>query len=459
MIVLRVFVIESVLLKLPVPDFGLSNDVQKEELSVLFIELGALGQVNDALGLGWGDRFLVHAAERVHSATRGVLGNEVLVARIDGDRFAVLLPEGMGQPALRLAEKLGEELSRPYQVNEFAVEASVAVGLAEAPLSRDPETLAVDVDELLQHADVAMQSARSSGEIARLYHDGMGQVFLKRFQLVTQFRAAMAAGEVEVYQQPKVGLANQDVVGAESLLRWHHPVFGQVDPEELVQVLEATGLMMDLTRFVLDQTLARTRQHLDNGLRINPAVNVSVRNLLTSTFPGMVEEALARHRIPASMVTLEITETSVMGDAQATLPALRVLHELGVALSVDDFGTGYSSLAYLRRLPVDEIKIDKSFVLGMGEDLSDHAVVRSIINLGHSLDLRVVAEGVESDVVREQLAEMGCDVIQGYLVSRALEPARFESWLHARTYRSAPALDALGVAPTLAGPPVREARG
>jgi len=303
----------------------------------------------------------------------------------------------------------------------------------------------------MQRADVAMQAARAAGEPARTYHASMGQVFLRRFQLVTQFRGALEAGQILVHYQPKLSLSGRTVVGAEALMRWTHPEFGVVDPEELVRVLEATGLMDHLTRFVLDDALLRCRRLLDRGLRIDPAVNVSVRNLLSPAFPAMVADALERHGVPAQMLTLEITETSVMGDAERTLPALRVLHEMGVLLSVDDFGTGYSSLSYLRRLPVDEVKIDKSFVLGMGTDLGDLAVVRAIIDLGRSLGLRVVAEGVETDVVRDQLAEMGCDVVQGYLIARAMYPDRFDTWLHARTVTVAEGAVREVAAPRLAG--------
>ena len=399
--------------------------------AVLLLDLGAVGQVNDALGHGWGDRFVAQASQRVRMVVDEAVGPGAVLGRVEGDVFAFLLLDRPAGACAVLAEAIAARLAPPYPLDELTVEASPAVGVSLfTHLLGEPGP---DVEELLRHADVAVQAARVAGQPVRTYHDGMGLRFLRRFQLVTQFRAALLAGQVTVHYQPKVALPGREVVGSEALMRWTHPEFGPVDPEELVQVLEATGLMDDLTHFVVDDALRRCRDMLDHGLRIAPAVNVSVRNLLSPQFPQMISDALAEHEVPAEMLTLEITETSVMGDAERTLPALRVLHEMGVVLSVDDFGTGYSSLAYLRRLPVDEVKIDKSFVARIETDLGDLAVVRAIIDLGRSLGLRVVAEGVETDVARDLLGEMGCDVVQGYLISRPLDPERFSTWLHTRT--------------------------
>ncbi len=424
-------------------------EVTPPQFTVLYIGVGALGQVNDALGHGWGERLVALAAERVTASVVDVAGQPALISRVEGDTFAVLLLDATVEHCEQVAAELAVVLGAPYPIDGLAVEASPAIGVAVLDL--DSPQPWPDVEQLMQRADVAMQAARAAGEPVRTYHASMGQVFLRRFQLVTQFRGALEAGQILVHYQPKLSLSGRTVVGAEALMRWTHPEFGVVDPEELVRVLEATGLMDHLTRFVLDDALLRCRRLLDRGLRIDPAVNVSVRNLLSPAFPAMVADALERHGVPAQMLTLEITETSVMGDAERTLPALRVLHEMGVLLSVDDFGTGYSSLSYLRRLPVDEVKIDKSFVLGMGTDLGDLAVVRAIIDLGRSLGLRVVAEGVETDVVRDQLAEMGCDVVQGYLIARAMHPDRFDTWLHARTVTVAEGAAREVAAPRLAG--------
>ncbi|GAB3676494.1 putative bifunctional diguanylate cyclase/phosphodiesterase [Saccharopolyspora tripterygii] len=395
---------------------------------VLRVDLDLLTTVSEALGYTWGDRMVVAAGQRMREA----LGDAPL-ARLEANSFAVLLLDHTEEQAHQVALRVCEVIAMSYPLDRIVVEAAGVAGYASsAPADGEAET---DVDTLLQHADVAVRAARNGEDEVRCYAPAMGQVFLRRFQLVTQFRQALDTGQVEVHYQPKVSLPERHVVGAEALVRWSHPEYGRLDPDEFVPLVEATGLVDALTAFVMECALIKIRQWLDRGLRMSVAVNLSVRNLADETFPDRVAEALERHDIPPELLTLELTESSVMADKERSLPVLRRLHAMGVVLAVDDFGTGYSSLAYLRQLPVDEVKIDKSFVLGMGTDLSDLAVVRTIVELGHSLDLAVVAEGVEDDAARDQLVGMGCDVAQGYLISRPLSEDRFEAWLQARTKR------------------------
>ncbi|GGS22867.1 MULTISPECIES: putative bifunctional diguanylate cyclase/phosphodiesterase [Actinokineospora] len=405
---------------------------RKPDSVVLRIDLDVLPAVSDALGYAWSDRMIVAAGRRLRDA----LGPEVPLARLEGGAFAILLADcdlaGDAERLQESAERLRRDLTAPYPVDRLTVEAGSVVGYA-SPHTADAEGAELDIEALLQRADVALRAARSSGEAVREYLPTMGQIFLRRFQLVTQFRQALETGQVKVHYQPKVALPSRQVLGVEALVRWRHPEFGKLDPDEFVPAVEAAGLVDALTGFVMDQALCRVRKWLDRGLRISAAVNLSVRSLDDATFPDRVADALARHDVPPELLTLELTESGVMADPQRALPVLRALHALGVVLAVDDFGTGYSSLAYLRQLPVDEVKIDKSFVLGMGTDLGDHAVVRSIVELGHSLGLTVVAEGVEDDLARDQLTAMGCDVAQGYLISRPLSESRLEAWLQART--------------------------
>jgi predicted signal transduction protein with EAL and GGDEF domain len=405
---------------------------------VLRVDLEVLTTISDALGYAWSDRMVITAGRRL----RDVLGAEVPLARLERGAFAALLVGVRPDEAHATAERLCVELSAPYPVDRLTVEAgsvvgysspsSIAGGHGATEIDANPSA-ALDVDTLLQRADVALRSARSNGERVRAYLPSMGQIFLRRFQLVSQFRQALETGQVKVHYQPKVALPSRQLLGVEALVRWRHPEYGPLDPDEFVPAVEAAGLVDALTDFVMDQALVRVRKWLDRGLRISAAVNISVRSLSDESFPDRVAARLERHRVPAELLTLELTESGVMADPQRALPVLRRLHALGVVLAVDDFGTGYSSLAYLRQLPVDEVKIDKSFVLGMGSDLGDLAVVRSIVELGHSLGLIVVAEGVEEDIARDQLAEMGCDVAQGYLISRPLSETRLEAWLQART--------------------------
>lgn len=395
--------------------------------AVIVVELGLLSSVNDALGQVWADQVVLGAGERLR---RG-LPDAVLTARLEGDTFAALLTGVDEQQAMRLAGQVQAALSQPYPLDKLAVECTAVAGVALTGVepTRDAQTL-------LQRAEMALRAARASDQSVRRYLPSMGQLLLRRFQLVTQFRQALDAGQVGVHFQPQLALPTRQVIGVEALVRWQHPEFGMVDPEEFVSLIETTGLIDPLTDYVLDRALSHCRGWLDRGLSLSVAVNVSVRNLADDAFPRRVAAALARHRVPAALLGLELTESAVMRDPQRAEPMLRELHALGLRIAVDDFGTGYSSLAYLRRLPVDEVKIDKSFVLGLASDLGDLAVVRAIIELGHSLGLTVAAEGVEQDATRDQLLEMGCDVAQGFLISRALDPDRFEAWLATRTVPS-----------------------
>jgi diguanylate cyclase (GGDEF)-like protein len=395
---------------------------------VLRLDLDVLSTISDALGYAWGDRMVVAAGRRL----REQLGVDVPLARLEAGTFATLLVDHTEEQAHEVAERLRTGLSASYPVDRLTVDASVKVGYVSAEVE-PTGAVEPDVDTMLQRADVAVRAARADGDSVRRYVPSMGQIFLRRFQLVTQFKQAIENGEVYLHYQPKVALPSRQILGVEALVRWRHPEFGQLAPDEFVPAVEATGLIGALTTFVTERSLAKARKWLDRGIRMSVAVNLSVRNLEDETFPDWVADALARHNVPAELLTFELTESGVMSDPERALPVLRRLHSLGLVLAVDDFGTGYSSLAYLRQLPVDEVKIDKSFVLGMGSDLGDLAVVRSIVELGHSLGLIVVAEGVEEDAARDQLVEMGCHVAQGYLISRPLSEERLEAWLQART--------------------------
>jgi predicted signal transduction protein with EAL and GGDEF domain len=343
------------------------------------------------------------------------------------DEFAMLCPAADLGEALAKAQDLREALGRPYLLAGLTVEVGVSVGVSVAPEH------AHTGGALMQRADVALSHAKGTGRPVSSYLPSMEQATVHRLQLATQLREAIGDGQVQVHYQPKLALASRDVVGVEALVRWQHPEYGAVMPDEFVPLAERTGLIGPLTRHVLKTALTQCRSWLDRDMQIAVAVNLSVKNLLDTAFPESVFALLEEFGVPAGLLTFEITESSVMSDPERSLPVLHRLHEHGIGLSIDDFGTGYSSLAYLRRLPVDEVKIDKVFVLGMGTDLGDMAIVRAIVELGRSLTLKVVAEGVEDELARDLLSGMGCDVIQGFLVSRALPAERLDTWLAART--------------------------
>ena len=420
--------------------------------AVAIVSFGLLDQVNDTLGHARGDEFVSLAARRLEAVgadADGVVPAERLVARLEGDTYAVLVP-GVDGPAAHVhAVAMREQLVLPFVVEGIPFEAPVLIGVAAVgvPSLAGEHDGAVLASRLLSRADVALAAARLGGDPVRCYSPSMGERADRRLALIRGFGPAVADGSLRVHYQPTVSLAARTVLGVEALARWEHPELGALLPDEFVPVLEATGQIAGLTVFVLDEALAAARRWLDRGLRLTVAVNLSVRSL-DDSFPPLVAEALARHGVPAELLTLEVTESGVAAERDHALPALRRLHALGCRLAVDDFGTGQSSLAQLRRLPVDQVKIDKSFVLGMSTEAGDAAVVRAIVEMGHTLGLTVVAEGVEDGEVRAALAEMGCDVAQGYLVSRPLSAGHLDTWLEDLAREG-------GATPGVGGGPVR----
>ncbi|MBI1758986.1 MAG: GGDEF domain-containing protein [Actinobacteria bacterium] len=410
-------------------------------VAVLLLDLDSFKDINDALGHDYGDDLLVMISQRLREQT----SEQDVVARMGADEFAVLCPVTDMAAALARAEALRETLAAGYPLAGLAVEVSVSVGVTIAP------DHAQSAGALMQRADVALNHTKSTGRRVTGYLPSMDQATMHRLHLVTQLREAIKNGQIQVLYQPKIALASRDLVGVEALVRWQHPQHGQVMPDQFVPLAEHTGLIDLLTDHVLRTSLGQCRSWLDRGTRIGVAVNLSVRSLLETSFAERIAAILAEYDVPPELLTFEITENNVMTDKERTLPVLDELHRLGVQLSIDDFGTGYSSLAYLRRLPVDEVKIDKDFVLTMGTDLGDMAVVRAIVELGRSLSLRVVAEGVEDELARDLLSSMECEVIQGFMVSRALSAKRLEAWLMARTALGPEIPGLRGRRPQLAG--------
>jgi len=399
--------------------------------AIVLVELDVLSQVNNALGHDRGERLLQMAGERLVA----LVGESRPVARIEADRFAVLVNAMPEAELTALGTEILATVGHAYSLDGIEVDPQPCVGIAAVPggsVDVGGES-GLDPSTLLQRAEMAMLAARAKQESLQIYRSSMGEVYRRRFQLVTQFRQAVEQGRIIVHYQPKLDLAERELVGVEALVRWMHPEFGLVSPAEFVEAIETTGSIDILLGHVLDIVLQQLRAWTAQGIRITAAVNLSVRNLLAENFATMVAQALRRRQVPAELLTFELTESSVMADPEHSLPILRELHAMGVGLSVDDFGTGYSSLAYLRRLPIDEIKIDRSFVQAMSTDLSDLAIVRAIVDLGHSLGLRVVAEGVEEEAARDALREMHCDQAQGFLIARPMPLDRFEAWLASRT--------------------------
>jgi EAL domain-containing protein (putative c-di-GMP-specific phosphodiesterase class I) len=278
-------------------------------------------------------------------------------------------------------------------------------------------------------AEVAMYRAKQRKDGAVVYDGAFDQSSEQSLSLLSELRRAIERDEFRLHVQPKVVLGSGRVVGVEALVRWQHPLRGNVFPDEFIPFAEQTGFIRVLTRWVLDQSAALCRQLADAGIELKFSVNLSTRDLLDQELPAKFAELLARHQLAPAAFCLEITESAIMDDPVRAQHTLERLHAMGVDLSIDDFGTGYSSLAYLKRLPVDELKIDKSFVLNMENDAGDAMIVRSTIDLGHNMGLRVVAEGIESEAVWRLLAAMGCDQGQGYFMSRPMPGEQLLAWL------------------------------
>jgi diguanylate cyclase (GGDEF)-like protein len=390
-----------------------------EVVAVLLFDIDGLRDVNDSLGHDAGDLMVREVAARL----RHVAPAAAQVGRASSDEFvlAVRLPDA--EEALALASRLRTALQQPMLVDSIPLVVDVAVGIAVHP------DHGAEAEVLLKRADLAAQAAKQFTTPIHLYRPSLQARSTHRSGLAADMRRALETGEVEVYFQPKVELRHRRVVGVECLARWEHPTQGHVSPGDFVSVAEHTGQLGRLTESVLREGLHRAKGWYEAGRPLPIAVNLSARTLIDPTFPQRVRDLLDQYGVPAELLTLEITEDGMVGEPDRPMSTLRRLHDLGLRLAVDDFGTGYSSLSYLRRLPVHEVKIDRSFVQGMATDAGDLAIVKAVVDLARHFGLSVVAEGVESEITASLLEEVGCDVGQGFLFSRALPFERFEAWL------------------------------
>jgi diguanylate cyclase (GGDEF)-like protein len=389
-------------------------------VGVMILDLDGFKDVNDTLGHHTGDALLRVVSRRLVES----LGPRGVVARLGGDEFAILLPRVDSPDAARsVARELARGLDQPISVEGMELDIGGSIGLAVAPEQGDSYTV------LMQRADVAMYTAKGRGAEVELYESTTDTNTARRLALVADLRRAIQAGELDVRFQPKADLLSGGPVGAEALVRWHHSAHGHIPPDEFVPLAERAGIIRDLTLFVLDRALDAATSWRAAGADIGVAVNLSVRNLLDLGLAGDVARALTTYNFPPELLTLELTESHIMSDPTRCIAVLRALDELGVRLSIDDFGTGYSSLAYLRRLPVDEVKIDKTFIIGMSRDADDATIVRSTVNLAHDLGLAVVAEGVEDEATWRELRRFGCDIAQGWHLSKPLSAPAFAQWL------------------------------
>ena len=390
-----------------------------QSFALLVMDLDRFKEVNDTLGHQYGDRLLQQVARRM----REVLRESDTIARLGGDEFAVLLPATNADQAAHIATKLLKSVDNPFEVDGQILHVGASIGITLFPQHGDDEVT------LLQRADVAMYVAKRNHHGYDLYDPTTDQHSLRNLALLGQLRSGIDRNELVLYFQPKVAIDTRRICGVEALVRWQHPEHGLMQPDEFVPLAEQTGLIGPLSQWVLMAGLEQCRRHSAGKGAVEIAINMSARNLQDPNFSERVG-ALVSEACSDATVRFEITETAVMADPVRALDALNALHAMGVKLSIDDFGTGYSSLAHLKQMPVDELKIDKSFIRSMVHDENDAVIVRSIIDLAHNIGLHVVAEGVEDQRTYDMLQALGCDAVQGNYMCGPLPAEDLMRWLN-----------------------------
>ncbi len=388
--------------------------------ALMLIDLDRFKDVNDTFGHQIGDIVLLETGARL---TR-VLRQSDTVGRLGGDEFSVLLPDVEGElGACQAAEKIVDVLDEPLYLEGELVDIDASIGISIFPEHGD------DPDTLLRHADVAMYVAKRENDVVQVYRHDYDPQSAERISLKSDLKRAIDADELVLHFQPKIDLAEPGNLLVEALVRWQHPMRGLIPPDKFIPFAEQVGLIRPLTRWVVNAAVRQCRAWHDDGLPVSVAINLSVRNLHDPAFMDVLRSAIAEHHVSPEWIKLEMTESTVMNQPERVLRTLTELRRLGFELSIDDFGTGYSSLAYLRQLPVNEIKIDKSFIREMTTNASDDMIVRSTIDLGHNLGLLVVAEGVEHAEAWRRLKLLGCDALQGYYIAKPMSAGLAGEWM------------------------------
>jgi diguanylate cyclase (GGDEF)-like protein len=395
---------------------------QGRRQALLMLDLDKFKEVNDSLGHHAGDQLLIHVGARLREHLRA----EDLLVRLGGDEFAVLLQDAGHDEAVDVAVKLCAALAAPFALEDITLHSSVSVGIALFPEH------GLDLGALLRKADIAMYKAKTSGHGHHVYNCVDDADDTTRLQTVQELRTALTTDQVVVHYQPKIDLDTGEVHAVEALVRWNHPTRGLLHPDAFLNLVEDSGLMPSMTRIVLAQALDQAANWHRQGQPLTVAVNLSASSLVDSDLPRQIASMLAARGVPPCALQLEITEEFLMADRDQARAILTRLRHIGIQISIDDYGTGYSSLSYLRDLPIDELKLDRSFILPMADDVRAAALVASTIALAHSLGMRMVAEGVETHVAYTELAGLGCDQAQGYFMSRPVPAAELDHWLSNR---------------------------
>ncbi|HEY4318598.1 MAG TPA: EAL domain-containing protein [Herbaspirillum sp.] len=408
---------------------------ERRHFALMFIDLDGFKAINDGLGHHVGDLLLIEVARLV----QGMMAGGDTVARLGGDEFVVLAEVGQPEDAAQIAERLVGMIGQPFTIESHELQVSASIGIAVYPED------GASRHEMLVNADAAMYHTKRSGRNGyHFFAPSMNADAHNKLQLLNEMRHAIENREFVVYYQPKFATSDRRVLGAEALVRWQHPVRGLMSPDEFIPLAEKSGLIVPLGAWVLDQACAQMREWIDLGHGDwKMAVNLSAVQFAHEGLLEVVKSVLTRHELPPHCLTLEVTETTAMDDVDASMVTLEKIAALGVDISIDDFGTGYSSLLYLKRLPANELKIDRGFVRNLSLGSDDEAIVAAVVALGRALNLRIVAEGVETEAQQLFLDEAGCDALQGYLLGRPMPAAQFIDTIDAAA--TARAVDALAL--------------
>lgn len=399
------------------------DDTINPAVSVVVIDINHFKVINDTFGHGVGDQVLCHVAERTLSSVK----HGDTVVRLGNDEFLLVLV-GVDKPqALKVAQRLLRNLAAPLQLGELKFLIDAHAGISTYPDDGDA------AEVLLRRSDIAMTLCKQNSNNPlsmryASYQNGWEELRLRRLALVHDLLEAISGNGLHLKFQPKLSFINPEYLGAEALVRWQHPQLGFIGPDEFIPLAESSGHIVALTRWVIDTTVAQIAKWSRENLFVKVSINISALDLLDETLPNYLQTTLKLHGVHTASLCLELTESSVMFELQRSMANLQRFRDMGFRLSVDDFGTGYSSLAQLKKLPIDELKIDKSFVLNLSESSDDQVIVRSTIELGHNMGLEVVAEGMETEAARELLRGFGCDLMQGYLLAKPLSPDEFTQW-------------------------------
>ena len=397
------------------------DHAQRENVpfAVIILDMDRFKYINDVLGHESGDSVLKEVAERLKRSLR----ENDTVARLGGDEFALLLQDVKEQDILKVVGVIDSMFHEPVTLNNQPIDVGCSIGIAKYPEHGK------DASTLLRRADMAMYSAKRSDTVYAFYDLDCDEHREDYLSLLGEIKRAIENDELQLFFQPKVSFGDPSALAVETLLRWQHPSRGLIPPDEFIPFAEQTGAIRLITRWLVNKAMIQARGWADQGLKIKMSVNISARDLLDPDFPRYVERRLQENAVAPAMICMEITESALMEDPIRAKRTVEELHGLGVSISIDDYGTGYSSLAYVKNLPVNELKIDREFIKNMINNEQDIAIVRSTIELGHNLGMKVVAEGIEREEEMQMLKSFGCDQGQGYLFSRALTATDMETWM------------------------------